>query len=59
MQCSFIRNSVMCNDVYKSPQVSVTGLEVEQAVLASSFGVKGDYTHRQMVWDVDSDNEFE
>jgi len=49
----------MCNDVYKSPQVSVTGLEVEQAVLASSFGVKGDYTHRQLVWDVDSDNEFE
>lgn len=49
----------MVNVVYESPQVSVTGLEVEQAVLASSFGRKGDYTHSQMIWDVEFDNEFE
>lgn len=49
----------MINVFYESPQVSVTGLEVEEPVLASSTGVFGDYTHGQFLWDVDSDNEFE
>lgn len=44
---------------YVSPQVSETRLEVEQPVLASSTGMRGDYTHEQFWWDVDSDNEFE
>lgn len=44
---------------YQSPELRVVRVEPDNAVLASSTGILGDYTHSQMYWDVESDNEFE